>query len=39
MFLAQYFIFLTLKLFETSGVKLIKLRIRNKYEWLKKDYL
>ena len=28
MFLMQYFIFLMLKLFETSGLKLIKSRIR-----------
>ena len=28
MFLIQYFIFLMLKLFETSGLKLIKSRIR-----------
>ena len=28
MFSMQYFIFFVLKLFETSGIKLIKLRIR-----------
>ena len=36
MFSIQYFIFLILKRFETSGVKLIKLRIRIKNQWLKK---
>ena len=32
----QYFIFLTLNLFETSGIKLMTLRIRINKEWLKK---
>lgn len=32
----QYFIFLLKKLFETSGLKLIKLRTKIKYELLKK---
>ena len=36
MFLIQYFVFLTLKLFEISGIKFIKLSIRIKNEWLKK---
>ena len=39
MFLIHYFIFLILKLFETSRIKLIKLRIRIKNEVLKKTVL
>ena len=34
MFSIQYFIFLILNLFETSGIKLIRVRIKN--EWLKR---
>ena len=36
MFLIQYFVFLTLKLLETSGIKFIKLSIRLKTNALKK---
>ena len=36
MFLIQYFVFLTLKLLETSGIKFIKLSIRLKTNGLKK---
>ena len=35
MFPIQYFIFLILKLFETCGIKLIKLRIRIKNDYLR----
>ena len=39
MFSMEHFILLVIKLFETSGIELIKLRIRIKNEWLKKTYV